>query len=104
MERTDIGSFYLYKISPLEGKALNLTIRKLLQEKDIGIKDGQKLLSGQKVKLKVSKNLLWKWHRDGILTIIHGRVRLANFSLYCNIIDEQNAVILRERFSLTQKR
>lgn len=110
MTHTDKDGLYLYEGSPLERHALNLMLEKLIQGKDANISDILKSMSGlrsetsgnQKVKLPTSKSLLRKWHKLGIITVVHGKVRLGNFSLYSDILDEQNLTLLRARFGSTQ--
>lgn len=98
MSSSDYDSIYLCKLSPLEKRALNLTLELLLKEKEVIKTQIYETLSGlrentngnEKIKLATSKGLLMKWHKLGLITIFRDKIRLGNFLLYSNILDEKN--------------
>jgi hypothetical protein len=97
-----MDEFYLYKFSDVERHALNLVVRRLLEDRAVATSTLLKAMSGlrleshgnRKIRLSQSKRLIWVFHKQGIITCLHGKVRLGNILLYSGILDEESRNIL----------
>ncbi len=90
MMRQPNETLNVYDLTSFQVKASNLLFRKLYDKKDIDMRSARKILSGIKMKRAESKRLLKKLHKLGLISIIHGKVRLASIGLYYDILDEDN--------------
>lgn len=106
MGKTNVDNFYIKRISDLEIRSFNLMLEKLMQNKNTKTSSILESMSGlrtkthrnPKVKLPISKNLLRKWHKMGIITIFRDKIRVGNVLLYSDILNEKNQKILLEHF------
>jgi hypothetical protein len=97
-------SFYILDISVEEQRGYNVLFTKLAPDRDISQPAARKILSGVRLqsgtKAKVSKHTaqVWlrHWHRLGLVTLIHGRVRLGSPGIYSSVLDEDNKELIRK--------
>jgi len=111
MNDSDYDGVYVCKISPIEKRAFNLTLKMLLKEKEVTKAQIFKIMSGlrentngnEKIKLATSKSLLKRLHKLGLITIFRDEIRTGNFLLYSNVLDvldEDNQNKLTEKLGI----
>jgi len=96
---------FIYDMSECEKRGFNLVFAKLFDEKDTDESSIFKLLSGlrvsqgsyEKVKKSVVKAWVRKWHRLGIVTVLHGQIRLGSIGLAVNLLDDKSKEIVKRK-------
>jgi hypothetical protein len=96
---------FIYDMSECEKRAFNLVFAKLFDEKETDEPSIFKLLSGlrvsqgsyEKVKKSVVKAWIRKWHRLGIITVLHGQIRLGSIGLAVNLLDDKSKEIVKRK-------
>ena len=96
---------FIPDMSECEKRAFNLVFAKLFDEKDTDESSIFKLLSGlrvsqgsyEKVKKSVVKAWVRKWHRLGIVTVLHGQIRLGSIGLAVNLLDDKSKEIVKRK-------
>jgi hypothetical protein len=89
-----------------ELRGYNVLFSKLAPDRDISQRTARKILSGVRLQVgsraKVSKRTaqLWlnHWHTLGLVTLIHGRVRLGSPCIYSSVLDNKNKALMRKSF------
>lgn len=84
--------------SESERHSFNVVFQKLLNERDTDEASVFKLLSGvrtapgQQTKVGKATVRVWirRWHRSGLVTLIHGRLRLGPVGLYADLLSSEN--------------
>jgi hypothetical protein len=97
-------SFYVLDIPVQELRGFNVVFPKIARDRDFSERTTRKVLSGIRSKVgareKVSKReaQIWlrHWHRLGLVTRIHGRVRLGSPSVYAGVLDDKNKALMRK--------
>jgi hypothetical protein len=92
----------IYDVPLEEGRALNMLFSRLYNKKDVDKAYVFKLLSGlrafdkgtAKTTKGTAKAWLRRWHRQGWITMLHGRVRLGNMGLFMQYLTKDNINLL----------
>ena len=99
------GELFIYDMSECEKRAFNLVFAKLFDEKETDEPSIFKLLSGlrvsqgsyEKVKKSMVKAWIRKWHRLGLVSVFHGKIRNGSIGLAADLLDDKSKEIVKRR-------
>lgn len=96
---------YIYSLTDLESMSFNLLFSKLFLVKDEDYSTTKRWLSGfrkeksntqRKLQKPEIKKILFSLHKKGLISIMHGRVRIGSIGQYTDYLTDENKKMVKD--------